>query len=217
MHAVDNEIVDHIDRDHFNCQRANLRRVTATVNAYNRSKKISGRSKYFGVFKDRDDCFKVSITKEGERHYGGRYKNEDIAGWAYNQLAQEVYGEYALKNDIDITGYIWKDRHAVRENGMPDVRNLKRKLKHTSSKFFGVFRAKTAFKVEIAKDGHHHYGGRYKDEHVAAWAADRLLQELHGPNVRQNDIQLDGYKWENRRAVPTTGEPEAPCNKKQRT
>ncbi len=50
-----------------------------------------------------------------------------------------------------------------------------------SSTFMGVFKTTgdLYFEVRIVKDGISHTGGRYLDEHVAAFAADQLSLELY--------------------------------------
>ncbi len=75
------------------------------------------------------------------------------------------------------------------------------KHKNTSSKYIGVFKSGTFFTVHFGKDRKQYYGGQYRDEKVAAWAADQLALQLYGKHARVNNIQLNGYRFHENRAI----------------
>jgi hypothetical protein len=106
LHALvaqpkENEICDHINRSRIDCRQSNLRNVDHTINAYNRSKVKNASSEYFGVSKS-GNGFGVSVQKNYIAHRGGYYKNEQVAAWAADQLAHQLYGEYANTNNVQL-------------------------------------------------------------------------------------------------------------------
>ena len=114
MNAKDDELVDHKFNDKLDARRASLRIVSASVNSYNRKKPNSeqGRKKYHGVSQKRNR-FSVHVTKDYVRYSGGSYESPQIAAWAANQLSTELYGHAALLNDVELEGYVWRNRRAV--------------------------------------------------------------------------------------------------------
>jgi hypothetical protein len=60
--------------------------------------------------------FAVHVRKDGKVHYGGQYLDENIAGWAANQLALQLYGEnIARKNDVQLEGYQFVKNRAIQK------------------------------------------------------------------------------------------------------
>ncbi len=108
-----NYVVDHKDRNILNAQRSNLRYVSRTVNSHNRSKLENASSRYFGVVAHKNG-FIVRVKKDGKVHYGGKYKNERIAGFAADQLSLMLYQDKAKSNGINLPGYIFKNNRAVK-------------------------------------------------------------------------------------------------------
>ncbi len=109
----ENHVVDHRDRNPLNAQRSNLRYVTHSENAQNRSKVKNASSCYFGVSAIREG-FEVQVQKDGKRHYGGYYKNEQIAAFAADQLSLMLFRDKARSNGINLPGYIFKNNRAVK-------------------------------------------------------------------------------------------------------
>lgn len=96
--------VDHKDRTRcLDCRRSNLRLATRSQNLANARKRLGGTSKYKGVTKKPTGKPWMSrIAKEGEQIYLGRFDTEEAAARAYNSAAVELFGEFALLNDIQI-------------------------------------------------------------------------------------------------------------------
>ncbi len=92
-------------------------------------------------------------------------------------------------------------------------KNAHNRIKSTNSigsKYVGVFRNKYSFAVRVRHNDIRHYGGSYKDEKVAAWAASQLCIQLYGKEyARKYNIDLPGYIFKNNRAMKETEEIDA--------
>ena len=197
MNAPSGTLVDHIDRDKLNCQRANLRIVTGSENAHNRTKRKTAQSKFFGVFKQHNK-FRVMIEKDGIRSWGGSYNEEDVAGWASDCLSRELFKEHARQNNVQLNDYVFINRRAVK---IGDQYSRKK------SQYHGVSVSKNRFHVRVSKNYREFYGGSYVEEDVAAWAADQLALEIHcGKYKKLNNIKLEGYLFHDQRAVKISSE-----------
>lgn len=114
--------VDHIDGDHLNNQKSNLRFATRSQNAWNNHSRL-GVSKYKGVqFDAVHGRWFGTITKEGIVYYLGSHRDELKAARKYNKRAKELFGEFANLNDID--GYTYGIDLARPANTRVRLRNL---------------------------------------------------------------------------------------------
>lgn len=97
-------LTDHIDGNVLNNQKSNLRAATRQQNSANARKQVrKGKpctSKYKGVCFTQGK-FRVTVRKDGKTYQLGSYVNENEAGLAYNRKAAELFGEYALLNNIN--------------------------------------------------------------------------------------------------------------------
>lgn len=92
--------VDHVDRNPLNNQKHNLRIVTKSQNAINRSP-AKGSSKYRGVYwKTANQKWMAQIKIKNKKHYIGIFDSEEKAALAYNVWAVEIHGEFAEINKI---------------------------------------------------------------------------------------------------------------------
>jgi len=102
----DDMIVDHINGNKLDNRRCNLRIVDAKQSSYNKAKfnPTTASSPYKGVSKivrkTTGNVYSVCIRKNGTVHRLGIFKNEEDAARAYNEKAQELFGEYAYLNVI---------------------------------------------------------------------------------------------------------------------
>jgi hypothetical protein len=97
----DTRVVDHIDGDGLNNQRANLRVCTTAENVRNR-KRHSSNSGYKGVHKVRSGY----VAKCGEHdRYIGHFRSKHAAAMAYNKAAIERFGRFASLNVVDVDAY----------------------------------------------------------------------------------------------------------------
>lgn len=91
-------VIDHIDRDGLNNQRANLRIATYSQNGANRKSK----NKYLGVyFNKNESVYIASVQKNGKIYSKGGFKTESDAALCYNKMAIEHHGEFARLNIIN--------------------------------------------------------------------------------------------------------------------
>ena len=90
-------VVDHINHDRLDNRRPNLRICTQKENSYNRSR-IDGKLK--GVRKLKTS-YSATISKDGMTHTIGGFKTEQDAAKMYDQMAEELFGEFAGKNYKD--------------------------------------------------------------------------------------------------------------------
>lgn len=95
--------VDHINRNTLDNRRSNLRPCTRSQNFMNRNqKKLNGSrpSKYKGVvwtgYK-----WNATVTKDRKKHSIGSFDTEEEAALVYNEMAKELFGEFALLNTVE--------------------------------------------------------------------------------------------------------------------
>jgi hypothetical protein len=90
-------------------RRENLRIVNSKQSSYNKAKPKTANpsSPYKGVSKKvcknkagEHVFYCASVVKDSKRYGLGSFKNEEDAAHAYNEKAQELFGEYAYLNVI---------------------------------------------------------------------------------------------------------------------
>lgn len=92
-------LVDHIDRNGLNNQRANLRPATYAQNAGNRTGVSGTSSKFKGVcWIKQSQKWRASICVSGRTLYLGEYATEQEAALAYDSAAPVHFGEFARLN-----------------------------------------------------------------------------------------------------------------------
>ncbi len=95
---------DHINGDHFDNRRSNLRICTPRQNIMNQAKAKFGRkltSVYKGVdWKKSRGMWRASIKSEGKSYDVGYFKDEKMAARAYNAAAKIYHGNFARLNEI---------------------------------------------------------------------------------------------------------------------
>ena len=89
--------VDHIDGDAFNNRLENLRWATHAENQANRKPNRNKTSRFKGVSLYGDKWL-VHIGFNGVSTHVGYYDDEEEAGRAYDDLARQVFGEFARCN-----------------------------------------------------------------------------------------------------------------------
>lgn len=96
--SLDERRVDHINHDGLDNRKANLRIATSRENSRNQ-RKFRGTSRYKGVawYKPYDK-WHASIGIEGTQKHIGYYTSEEEAAHAYDEVAQKIYGEFAVLN-----------------------------------------------------------------------------------------------------------------------
>jgi hypothetical protein len=94
-------VVDHKNGDTLDNRKENLRACTHSENMANRIKRCTSRSKFKGVYREKNgwraQCrFNGKIVKK-------RARTEEEAAEIYNQLAAEMQGEFARLNDLEVS------------------------------------------------------------------------------------------------------------------
>ena len=91
--------IDHIDGDTKNNHVSNLRYASGTQNQGNRRKHASASSTFKGVTWDSARSkWKARIVIDSKLNHLGYYDDEEEAARAYDRVAREHFGEFALLN-----------------------------------------------------------------------------------------------------------------------
>ena len=95
---------DHVDGNHLNCQRSNLRIATAGQNSWKQRKwRKKTSSKYKGVSLDKRKKAKgrpwyAYIKKNRRRKFLGYFESQEQAADAYDEAAEKMFGTFACLN-----------------------------------------------------------------------------------------------------------------------
>jgi hypothetical protein len=163
----DGVIVDHIDRDTFNCSKSNLRKCTHAQNAHNSAIARNNTSGYKGVSRNTSTGqWEAYIgCRAGGKTYLGTYMNAVDAARAYDIAALYLRHEYAALNFL-----------AEDYTGMNLAEEYKSCLPKKMSKYKGVSRASNGqYQAHISYNHKKYYLGRFYTEEEA-YAA-RLAKE----------------------------------------
>jgi len=92
-------MVDHINGNPLDNQRANLRLCTNAQNQQNRKTKGKGKSDFRGLsFRKKWNTWEIHVRVNGRQTYIGSSKNEIEAAKLYDIAAIKFHGEYASTN-----------------------------------------------------------------------------------------------------------------------
>jgi len=93
------KFIDHIDRNGLNNQKSNLRICTNQQNQMNRKPNKNCTSKYKGVYINKLKTMWIAVISLNNKHkYLGSFKLEIDAAKAYDNKAEELFGEFANLN-----------------------------------------------------------------------------------------------------------------------
>lgn len=107
MNAEKGQIVDHIDGDGLNNQKANLRFVTNAQNMWNSKKKVMSSTGFFGVSFHKGKAGKSKpfishIKAHSKSIHLGYFSTAIEAAQAYDLAAIKYHGEFARLNFPEI-------------------------------------------------------------------------------------------------------------------
>lgn len=97
MNAKPGQQIDHIDGNGLNCQKYNMRFATTHQNNMNAVMPV-GVSGYRGVRLEPSGRWLAQLSYKKQRIYGGTYDTPEEAARAYDTLAQQYHGEFAVLN-----------------------------------------------------------------------------------------------------------------------
>ena len=93
--------VDHINHDKTNNTILNLRWVSVSENAMNRTKRQNTSSRFKGVwFNKQRNNWRAQIMLDGKMKRLGSFADEKQAAGKYNEAAIDLFGKHALINEI---------------------------------------------------------------------------------------------------------------------
>lgn len=93
---------DHINRDKLDNRFSNLRECTQAQNCMNRSLNKNSKSGYRGVYKEKKvpNKWRGEICCKGKKYFLGYFDSKDECAIAYNNKAVELFGEFAVLNEV---------------------------------------------------------------------------------------------------------------------
>ena len=110
MDAPDNMYVDHINHNLKDNRKSNLRIVTASQNAMNRTLGSNNTSGVTGVvWVKNQKKWKAEIKLNGETNYLGSYDKFEDAERKRKEIENKLFGEYSYDNSIKMGDRLWQD------------------------------------------------------------------------------------------------------------
>lgn len=93
--------VDHIDCNPLDNQKSNLRICSQAENSKNRSIQKGNKSGFKGVhFHNLTQKWRAQISINNKPKHIGLYVTKELAAQAYNEMAKELYKDFAKLNDV---------------------------------------------------------------------------------------------------------------------
>ena len=94
--------VDHINHDKLDNRKSNLRVCSSSENSHNQKMQTKVKSSRFkGVYFNKNaNKWQAQIKLDDKNKYLGLFTNEIDAAIAYNVAAIELFGEFALLNEV---------------------------------------------------------------------------------------------------------------------
>lgn len=176
--AQKGHVVDHINRDKLDNRRSNLRIVTQAQNTMNRSGNKSNISGFKGVYwqKNRQN-WQARISKDYKQIHIGTFDDLEEAARAYDAVAANLFGEYAVLNFPDSPLFDIK----------PKLRSDNR------SGYRGVSWNKQINKwtVRVWKRGKVFYSGHFDCKGAAAVKYNEKAIEAFGEKAKLNEIKSE--------------------------
>jgi hypothetical protein len=106
-------VIDHIDHNHLNNCKKNLRCVTVSENTFNRVKSEKCTSRYIGVHADSVGGFVSYLRHSKKRLFLGRYVNETVATYVVDQAGLIFYPKTPPRNSVHKSHGWWFDKENI--------------------------------------------------------------------------------------------------------
>lgn len=101
LDAPNDKLVDHINGDTLDNRKHNLRLATKSENMRNRKMAKNCKSGFKGVwFNKKRQRWIAYIKTNGQSRVLGHFKDRLEAAHVYNQVAEQLFGEFARLNDV---------------------------------------------------------------------------------------------------------------------
>ncbi len=168
--------IDHINRNRLDNRKENLRIATRSENCANRGSFSHSSSRFKGVhWSKKSKRWEVAIRKDGRQEYIGSFDDEVAAASAYNHYAREMWGPFAVLNDIEEV----------------DFRRLKHVRNSKHSQYLGVTRhSKGKWTARLTIEGKRKTLGYFDTEEDAARAFNDAYIATRGkeaPNIIESN------------------------------
>jgi hypothetical protein len=162
------DIVDHINRDRKDNRRENLRIVTHSQNAQNRTKRDGSSSSYKGVYYVKSyKKFRVKLLIKGVNHNIGLFDNEIDAARAYDKYITQNREKLGLCHELNFPGDV--DIY----KGSPPI--LLKSKPVTKFRYVTVHKKNNKFEVRLRNGKQMIYLGAYITAEEAAKTADHYI------------------------------------------
>jgi hypothetical protein len=97
-------LIDHINRNRLDNRKENLRIATRAQNNINRERVKGAQSPYRGViWRPHAKAWKAYIKKDHKQIHLGYFLTPEKAALKYNEKAVELFGRFAVLNDVRLT------------------------------------------------------------------------------------------------------------------
>lgn len=181
--------IDHINQDPLDNRGCNLRASYSSANNHNKRKRDDTSSRFRGVTKI-GKCWHVAIKKDGVMHQT-TCRTERFAALVYNKIAETLYGELAVQNDVGERESIVQAEEQAKNERIRRTPTKKVPRSYSSSKYRGVHkRGERSWRMHAVVHGKKVIKS-YKTEKDAARAYNATVKAAYGDNCMQNDVSDD--------------------------
>jgi AP2-like factor, euAP2 lineage len=181
--------IDHIDGDTTNNTRENLRFATSSQNNQNKPPRSATGLK--GVMMKKNGMFLAEIKQLESKYNLGTYNLKEVAAFAYDCAARQLYGEHAYTNNVVAPeGLEWDPKKMKLVPTAPTVLEP------------GVFRGirltpEGTYSATLCHKNKYHYLGSYSKKELAAYAYNCAAIGLLGALAVINNVTCpSGYLWD---------------------
>ena len=93
--AVENKMIDHVNRNGLDNRRSNLRHASPSENQFNKGVAPDNMTGLKGVSLGKDGYWRARIKFAGKEHHLGSFRDMGAASEAYRRIAKILHGDFA--------------------------------------------------------------------------------------------------------------------------